>query len=426
MDKVLTNLLIALVVVLIIVIGVMAFACKDCCKRRESITIGYQAVGGIEENDDISIISRDDFVLLTETSCTSLVSRWIGLLHSGENERMPILVSYASAQAKPHQQLIWRNFVGLLLELPEHRNVLKSLGICYDDDLIYVVHPYKDIITLRSYLKREVRCIVSTNTRFTSLLTAAYDVVSGLEFLNANKCCHPGLCVVRILVDVYDTCKLYDFCKQEDAIDTLEQFNLNEDSDVRTSLPPESIFLGEYTSASDVWSIGVTLWEIFSYGVAAYPNVSLSEYEKRLRENERLQKPVGLPDELYEVVESCWTQTSSRRPTITSLVEKLRTVSSRILKQINDGRITINDHIPSDDTVTTQDFLYEIDIDDTTYHYRKTDGSVGSDANIYLKRAPTINQLTRYVSNHLQLPINTSLTFTQISITKDSFIQPRG
>lgn len=63
-----------------------------------NIKVGYQAVGGIEENDDISIISRDDFVLLTETSCTSLVSRWIGLLHSGENERMPILVSYASGK----------------------------------------------------------------------------------------------------------------------------------------------------------------------------------------------------------------------------------------------------------------------------------------------------------------------------------------
>lgn len=40
------------------------------------------------------------------------------------------------------------------------------------------------------------------------------------------------------------------------------------------------------------------LFVLILIGVAAYPNVSLSEYEKGLRENERLQKPVGLPDEL--------------------------------------------------------------------------------------------------------------------------------
>lgn len=45
-------------------------------------------------------------------------------------------------------------------------------------------------------------------------------------------------------------------------------------------MPPESIMYRRFTTESDVWSLGVVLWEIFTYG--KQPWYQLSNNEVRL------------------------------------------------------------------------------------------------------------------------------------------------
>lgn len=33
---------------------------------------------------------------------------------------------------EPQLQLVWRNYVSTVLEIPEHNNVLRTIGVCYD------------------------------------------------------------------------------------------------------------------------------------------------------------------------------------------------------------------------------------------------------------------------------------------------------
>jgi receptor tyrosine kinase-like orphan receptor 1 len=43
-------------------------------------------------------------------------------------------------------------------------------------------------------------------------------------------------------------------------------------------MPPESILYGKFTTETDIWSFGVVMWEIFSYGYGLAHSLSSDEY----------------------------------------------------------------------------------------------------------------------------------------------------
>lgn len=72
---------------------------------------------------------------------------------------------------------------------------------------------------------------------------------------------------------------------------------------------------GKFTSKSDVWSFGVTIWEIFSYGAAPYQWMTNKEAWERIPNGERLEKPTGCPDFIYKLYLKCCSMNPADRPT---------------------------------------------------------------------------------------------------------------
>ena len=60
-------------------------------------------------------------------------------------------------------------------------------------------------------------------------------------------------------------------------------------------MPPEVIMYSKFTIDSDVWSYGVVLWEIFSYGIQPYYGMSNEEVIKYVRTDNVLRRPQGTP-----------------------------------------------------------------------------------------------------------------------------------
>ena len=69
----------------------------------------------------------------------------------------------------------------------------------------------------------------------------------------------------------------------------------------------ESLTERMFTHASDVWSMGVTLWELFTLGGRPYADVAggLSEMIKVLQDGERLPQPPGATLDLFVVMLKC-------------------------------------------------------------------------------------------------------------------------
>lgn len=60
-------------------------------------------------------------------------------------------------------------------------------------------------------------------------------------------------------------------------------------------MPPEAIAYGKFTTDSDIWSFGVVLWEIFSYGLQPYYGFSNQEVMEMVRKRQLLPCPEDCP-----------------------------------------------------------------------------------------------------------------------------------
>ncbi|XP_019715189.1 tyrosine-protein kinase receptor UFO-like, partial [Hippocampus comes] len=81
----------------------------------------------------------------------------------------------------------------------------------------------------------------------------------------------------------------------------------------------ESLADRVYTTKSDVWSFGVTMWEIATRGQTPYPGVENSEIYDYLRQGNRLKQPPDCLDNIYALMFSCWLLSPKDRPPFESL-----------------------------------------------------------------------------------------------------------
>lgn len=84
---------------------------------------------------------------------------------------------------------------------------------------------------------------------------------------------------------------------------------------------PESYNYGHFSHKSDVWSFGVTIWEMYTFGEVPYGDMKGAEAITLLDAGERLEQPKECPDRVYQMMRQCWEYEAGKRPTFADLVE---------------------------------------------------------------------------------------------------------
>lgn len=89
-------------------------------------------------------------------------------------------------------------------------------------------------------------------------------------------------------------------------------------------MPSESILYGKFTTESDVWSYGVVLWEIYSYGLQPYYGYSNQEVISMVRARKLLPCPEACPSAVYSLMVECWHEQAVRRPSFPEIGHRLK------------------------------------------------------------------------------------------------------
>ncbi|XP_029600317.1 fibroblast growth factor receptor 3 isoform X5 [Salmo trutta] len=213
----------------------------------------------------------------------------------------------------------------------KHKNILNLLGACTQDGPLYVLVEYASKGNLREYLRArrppgtdysfDTCKIPDEQLTFKDLVSCAYQVARGMEYLASQKCIHRDLAARNVLVTEDSVMKIADFGLARD-VHNIDYYKKTTNGRLPVKwMAPEALFDRVYTNQSDVWSYGVLLWEIFTLGGSPYPGIPVEELFKLLKEGHRMDKPANCTHEQYIIMRECWLPVPSQRPTFRQLVE---------------------------------------------------------------------------------------------------------
>uniref|UniRef100_A0A8D2QG06 Tyrosine-protein kinase n=1 Tax=Zonotrichia albicollis TaxID=44394 RepID=A0A8D2QG06_ZONAL len=93
----------------------------------------------------------------------------------------------------------------------------------------------------------------------------------------------------------------------------------------------------KFSSKSDVWSYGVTMWEAFSFGQKPYKKMKGPEVISFIEQGKRMDCPQECPAEMYSLMQQCWTYRWEERPGFVAVENTIRSYYYSIAAKPENG-----------------------------------------------------------------------------------------
>uniref|UniRef100_A0A671K2I7 Tyrosine-protein kinase n=1 Tax=Sinocyclocheilus anshuiensis TaxID=1608454 RepID=A0A671K2I7_9TELE len=191
-----------------------------------------------------------------------------------------------------------------------HTNLVQLLGVIVEErGSLFIVTEYMAKVSAVSLNFAVKMCLCPCGS----------DVCEAMEYLEANNFVHRDLAARNVLVSDDNIAKVSDFGLTKEASSTQDTAKLP----VKWT-SPEALREKKFSTKSDVWSYGVLLWEIYSFGRVPYPRIPLKEVVPRVEKGYKMEAPDGCPAAVYDLMKQCWTLDPAGRPSFRLLREKLQ------------------------------------------------------------------------------------------------------
>ncbi|CAH1125498.1 unnamed protein product [Ceutorhynchus assimilis] len=231
---------------------------------------------------------------------------------------------------------------GAIMKKVQHRRLVRLYGICSKGEPIYIITEYMANGSLLDYLKKDQ----GHTLKFEDLIYIASQVASGMAHLESLNLIHRDLAARNVLVGDNKNIKICDFGLSriiDDEIYTARggQFPLKWTA-------PEALSENTFSTKSDVWSYGILLMELFTFGKPPYEGLApIVIYHWVVQERRIMAQPSDLPDEIYLIMKSCWLFEPEKRPWFHQLEEYFETMKIIYRRTETSSTIEIMHNLPS-------------------------------------------------------------------------------
>ena len=188
-----------------------------------------------------------------------------------------------------------------------HPKVIQVYAVCTKEKPIYIITEFMKHGSLLDHLRGSGRSL-----ELRHLIDIGAQVAAGMAYLEENNYIHRNLAARNVMMSGRLTCKVADYGLTRDddtCVDnTVAKFMVKWTA-------PEAALYSKFSIKSDVWSYGILLYELISYGRFPYPGMNNAQVLEALQGDYRMPCATCCPEHLYKIMLDCWKSDPSARPT---------------------------------------------------------------------------------------------------------------
>ncbi|XP_035253894.1 non-receptor tyrosine-protein kinase TYK2 [Anguilla anguilla] len=250
--------------------------------------------------------------------------------NDGTGEYVAVKVMKQEGGAQPNGG--WRKEIDILKSL-YHQNIVKYKGCCSElgGQVVQLIMEYLPLGSLRDYLPKHHVSMAQT-------LLFAEQMCQGMEYLHSKRYIHRDLAARNVLVENENMVKIGDFGLSKYIPEGEVYYRVREDGDSPVFwYAIECLKESKFSFSSDVWSFGVTLYELltrcdhrqspptkfFEMMGAVQGQMTVMKLIDLLERRRRLPCPRDCPHQVYLEMQRCWDADPGQRPSFESLITSL-------------------------------------------------------------------------------------------------------
>uniref|UniRef100_A0A671V954 Receptor protein-tyrosine kinase n=1 Tax=Sparus aurata TaxID=8175 RepID=A0A671V954_SPAAU len=225
----------------------------------------------------------------------------------GETVKIPVAIKILNEATGPKANVEFMD-EALIMASMEHPHLVRLLGVCLSPTIQLVtqlmphgclldyVHEHKD------------------NIGSQLLLNWCVQIAKGMMYLEERRLVHRDLAARNVLVKSPNHIKITDFGLARLLDVNEKEYNADGGKMPIKWMALECIHYRKFTHQSDVWSYGVTIWEVMTFGGKPYDGISTRDIPDLLEKGERLPQPPICTIDVYMVMVKCWMIDADSRP----------------------------------------------------------------------------------------------------------------
>lgn len=262
----------------------------------------------------------------------------------GENVKIPVAIKVLRENTSPkaNKEILDEAYVMAGVASPY---VCRLLGICLTStvQLVTQLMPYGCLL---DYVKENKDRIGSQY-----LLNWCIQIAKGMSYLEDVRLVHRDLAARNVLVKNPNHVKITDFglARLLDIDET--EYHADGGKVPIKWMALESILHRKFTHQSDVWSYGVTVWELMTFGMKPYDLIPAREIPDLLERGDRLPQPFICTEDVYMIMVNCWMIDPDSRPRFKELVEDFTIMARdppRYVVIMNDDQMSLSSPVDSE------------------------------------------------------------------------------